>query len=495
MDLSSSLRAFAPELVLTATIFAVLVADLLMRSRTDRRRTGVLIALSLIGAGGALAWAASLLTRDLTATFSGMLALDPFAQFFRLFFLLVALVALVMAALSDEISRSRLGEYLLLLLTVTLGLTLLSSSKNLLMMYLSLELVSIPSYVLAGFKQGDRRSSEAALKYVIYGGVASGLTLFGFSLLYGLAHTLDVAQVGHQLAALQYGPATLLALVVALVLSLAGFAYKVAGVPFHMWAPDVYEGAPTPFTAFLSVGPKAAGFAVLIRFLLTAFGDPAGATVPWNLILAIMAALTMTVGNLTALVQNNLKRLLAFSSIAHAGYLLMAVAVGSWDAVRAVELYLVFYMLMNLGAFLCVQVVRDRVGSEQMAAYVDLRARSPLLALLLAVFLLSLIGLPPLAGFVGKFYLFAAVLQARSALYYVLALIGVLNSAIALYYYARVLRAMYLEKSPADQLQPSFSLSPATTALLLLLAVPTLLLGIFWFPLADALTGAATLFH
>jgi NADH-quinone oxidoreductase subunit N len=315
--------------------------------------------------------------------------------------------------------------------------------------------------------------------------------LYGFSLLYGLTGTLDLTQIGGALAGLEGSAASRLALTAAVLLSLCGFGYKVAAVPFHMWCPDVYQGAPTPFTAFLSVGPKAAGLAVLMRFLLTALGDPTGTSFPWPLLIGMLAAITMTLGNLTALVQTNVKRLLAFSSIAHAGYLLMAVSVGSPSAIRAVQLYLVFYLLMNLGAFLAVQAVRARTGSENLETYRGLGMRSPLLAGLLALFLFSLTGLPPLAGFIGKFYLFAALLEAGTSFYIVLAMIGAVNSAISLYYYARVMKAMYLTKG-AENATP-VPLGGAYSVLLLLLAVPTLILGVYWFPLADALHAAVVL--
>ena len=490
MNLTQSLIALAPEFTLVGAILLVLVADLYFRGQDAVLRRGVLTLISLAGVG-----VAAILVMSMSSSgepiFSGMLAHDGFAKFFRLLFLLVAAFGLLFAGLSDEVPVSRFGEYALLLLSITLGLSLLAGARNLLMIYLSIELVSLPSYVLAGFRRGDYRASEAALKYVIYGGVASGLMLYGFSLLYGLTGTLDLTQIGGALQGLGGSAASRLALTAAVLMSLCGFGYKVAAVPFHMWCPDVYQGAPTPFTAFLSVGPKAAGLAVLMRFMLTALGDPTGAAFPWPLLIGLLAAVTMTLGNLTALVQNNVKRLLAFSSIAHAGYLLMAVSVGSPSAIRAVELYLVFYLLMNLGAFLAVQAVRARTGSEDLDAYRGLGARSPLLAVLLALFLFSLTGLPPLAGFIGKFYLFASLLEVGNAFYYVLALIGVLNSAISLYYYARVMKAMYLKQAGADA--TPVPLGGAYSVLLLVLAVPTLILGVYWFPLADALNAGVAL--
>ncbi|NOZ86966.1 MAG: NADH-quinone oxidoreductase subunit N [Deltaproteobacteria bacterium] len=473
----------------------MLFLDLLLGRKDirDPRSTGqILTAVALVGTGLAAFFVVR--TPDLPGVmFGGMLALDPFARFFKLLFLIVAAFALVFAAMSEEIPRARLGQYIILLLTVTFGMCLLAGSRNLLMAYLSLELVSIPSYVLAGFRRGDRRTSEAALKYVIYGGIASGLSLYGFSLLYGLTGSLDFRELITGLTNLAYSPQSKLVLIVAIMMSLSGFAYKVSATPFHMWCPDVYEGAPTPFTAFLSVGPKAAGFAVLIRFVQTALGGTLEPVIPWPQLIGLVAAATMTIGNLTALVQRNVKRLLAFSSIAHAGYLLMGVSAGTDAATRAVELYFVFYLLMNMGAFLAVQAVRARTGSEDIDGYRALGSRSPLLALILAVFLFSLAGVPPLAGFIGKFYLFASLLETGTMFFYGLAFVGVLNSVVSLFYYARVVKAMYL-KNPRGKAMP-VPLGPGYSVLLLILAVPTLVLGVYWQPLINILSTAAGMAH
>jgi NADH-quinone oxidoreductase subunit N len=280
---------------------------------------------------------------------------------------------------------------------------------------------------------------------------------------------------------------------VAALLSLVGFGYKVAAVPFHQWCPDVYEGAPTPVTAFLSVGPKAAGVAALIRFVVVGFdasvATPPVGGLPWPVLLGILAMATMTVGNLAAVPQDNVKRLLAYSSIAHAGYLLMGVAVGTPEAIQAVAVYAPIYLLMNLGAFLAVLAVRAKTGSETIADYRGLGARSPLLAIALAIFLFSLTGLPPFAGFIGKFYLFASVLQAGTPFFYVVAIVGVLNSVVSLFYYARLVKAMFLEGSAAGA--PAVPVPFPATVLLAVLAIPTLILGVWWSPLAALAAKAA----
>ncbi len=485
-----------PEIVLTGAVFTVLLLDLLLRQHAQRG--AILLAAACLGlAAAGLAIAG--VPAGQQPLFYGMLVADGFALFVKGLVIVAALVGVIIAALSPEVRRQQYGEYLILILCLTLGLCLLASARNLLMLYLALELVSLPSYVLAGFRHGDRKSSEAALKYVIFGAAASGLMLYGFSLLYGLAGTLDLPGIGAAVVARGFegGVDAQLLVVIAVLLSVAGFAFKVAAVPFHMWCPDVYEGAPTPFVAFLSVAPKAAGFAALLRFFLVGFGQPEGfpaaGEFPWPLVLGVLAMATMTVGNFAAIGQDNLKRLLAYSSIAHAGYLLMAAAVGSPLAVRGILLYLPIYLLMNMGAFLVVMAVRERTGSESIEAYRGLSSRAPYLAVVMAIFLFSLTGIPPFAGFIGKFFLFAAALQTKSPFFYVVAVVGVLNSVVSLYYYARIVRACFLEK-PVEGEASLFVGAPAR-AVLGVLAVPTLVLGIWWGPLLNVVEKAVLTPH
>jgi NADH-quinone oxidoreductase subunit N len=338
--------------------------------------------------------------------------------------------------------------------------------------------------------------------------------LYGVSLLYGLFGTTRVigaGGIGAQLTdvssrlfvAHAFGgqPAAQLALVVAVVFVLAGVGYKIASVPFHMWCPDVYEGAPTPFTAFLSVGPKAAGFAVAIRFFFAVFEKqlPGGAyahvtEVPWPAIIGIISAVTMTLGNVTALVQDNLKRMLAYSSIAHAGYLLMGLAAASAAGVQSILVYLVVYVFMNVGAFLVVIALSRATGGETVADMRGLGARAPIAALTLTIFLFSLTGLPPLAGFTGKYLIFAALVQQGGFWNVVLAVIGVLNSAVSLFYYARIIKAMYLEDAPAAE---PMQVPALYTGVLVALSIPLLIFGVYWGPLirwaANAFGGTPAL--
>jgi NADH-quinone oxidoreductase subunit N len=454
-----SLAWFRPELALGGGVVVLLLLDLLWRGSPRRVPLLVAAALAVLAAAGAL-----LVQQpgEATSLFNGMIASDRFATFFKWLFLGAGGVTVVVAALGAELTPARLGEFFALLTAIVLGMFLMASAADLLMMYLAIELVSMTSYVLAGFRRGDRRATEAALKYVIYGGVASGVMLFGMSYLYGLTGTFSFHALGPAMAhALQAtGPAlagTRLALVAGVVFVAAGVGYKVAAVPFHMWCPDVYEGAPTPFTAFLSVGPKAAGFALALRFFLSVFGVQGGAggpldalaAVPWPAVIGVVAAATMTLGNLVAIAQTNLKRLLAYSSIAHAGYTLMGLSAASPAGTQSVMIYLAVYLVMNLGAFVVVMRVAAATGSESILDYRGLVRRQPVIAIAFLVFLLSLTGLPPFAGFIGKWYLFTAVWArvdgAGGGWYAVLLVVAALNTAVSLYFYARIIRAMFLD--------------------------------------------------
>jgi NADH-quinone oxidoreductase subunit N len=458
MGTVESLRFFGPELVLMAAILAVIAIDL-ARGRASGEWPGTVAFIAavfalaatlrlpgVLGARGLLAGVPQ------TWLFGRMLVLDAFSVFFKLLLGLSLLAAIWMSLRSPEVrGRPNEGEYFTILLASGVGMFLMASAANLLMAYLSLEFVSLTSYVLTGHLRQNRRSGEAAMKYLIYGGVASGAMIYGMSWLFGLTGGMDYAAIAAGVGNLDATSRG--ALFVALVLVLAGFGYKITAVPFHMWAPDVYTGAPLPVTTFLAVGSKAAGFGMLLRFFafaVTATGPaPAVAGVPLTLLLAALSVATMTLGNLAALSQTNMKRLLAYSSIAHAGYALLGLVVFRQDGLDAVLLYLVTYYLMNLGAFIVVMLVAIQTGREDLDAYRGLAWRGGALpAVALAIFLFSLAGLPPLAGFIGKFYVFAAGIQGGM---YVPVVIAVLNSVVSLYYYARVVKMMFLDQpTPAD---------------------------------------------
>ena len=493
MDLGNieSLAFSAPELILIGAAIAIFLADLVVEPKEH------LGAFALLACAGSLVASIGLrvpfsdawLVQGLFGwgqgwLYSRMVVVDDFAVFFKLIFALAAFVTIWMSLGSTEVQDADEGEYYGLVLASTVGLYYMASAANLLMAYLSLELVSLTSYVLAGYRRRNRRSGEAALKYLIYGGVASAVMIYGMSWLYGLAGSLEFQKIN---AAVWQtgGGAEPLTVFVALVLVLAGLGFKIASAPFHMWAPDVYEGAPIPVTAFLSVGSKAAGFALLIRLFYPGLSTPGEdgtwtfpAGVDWPALMLVLCMVTMTLGNLAALGQQNVKRMLAYSSIAHAGYTLMGFVVLNDAGLRAMLFYLVTYYLMNLGAFLVVMVVANATGREDLDGYRGLAWRGGAVpAVAMAIFLFSLAGIPPLAGFVGKFYLFAAVVQER---YYLLAMVGFANTLVALYYYARIIRTMFLDQPRGDE--GVVALDAHNAFLLWFLAIPTIGLGLYWAP-------------
>ncbi len=481
MNTSESLAYFLPELALSAAVLAVIFADLALTGRAGRRASEWPGNLALLGAGTALVLTLGLrplgihgLLDDPTIhsakglwLFDRMIVLDAFSVFFKVLLGLALLAVIWMSLSSREIrGQPNEGEYFALLLSSGLGMFLMASAATLLMAYLSLEFVSLTSYVLTGFLRHNRRSGEAALKYLIYGGVASGAMIYGMSWVFGLTGAMDYAGIAKGVAALD--PASRGALFLALVLVLAGFGYKIASVPFHMWAPDVYTGAPIPVTAFLAVGSKAAGFAMLLRFFH--FDVPP----PLPQLMSVLCVATMTLGNLAALSQTNMKRLLAYSSIAHAGYALLGFVVFAERGVEALLFYLVVYYLMNLGAFWVVMLIANATGREDLEGYRGLAWRGGAApALALGVFLFSLAGLPPLAGFIGKFNVFAAGMEAHL---YALVVVGLLNSVISLYYYARVVKTMFLDQPTADDVAMRFT--PGELGAVGVLSLATLVLGV-----------------
>src|SRR5512132_454782 len=481
MDLKNleSLSFFYPEIILSGTILLLIVVDLLVRSQ----RT--LATIAVIGCVGSLLATFDLYSAQQGWLFHRMIVLDNFSLFFKVFALVATILTVWMSLGSNEIRQVHQGEYYTLLLTCALGIFFMASSRNLLTAYLSLELVSLTSYVLTGFLPHNRRSSEAALKYLIYGGVASGTMIYGMSWIYGMTGSLDYAAIQAALAQQQVSK---VALFMAFVFILAGFGYKMVFVPFHMWSPDVYEGAPTPFTAFLSVASNAAGAAIMIRFFfpgvsrMVTGGDWTFVSgVEWPHVLLFLSMITMTVGNLCALNQRNLKRMLAYSGIAHAGYMMMGLAILNNEGLAAILFYAVVYMIMNVGAFLVVGMIANVTGDEDIEDYRGLAWRGATVpAVCLAIFLFSLTGLPPFAGFIGKFLLFSAVVKQGGA-FAVLAIVAALNSVVSLYYYAKIVKTMFLDSPTAEDKQ--ITLAANNFTLLIPLTALTIVLGVYFSPL------------
>jgi NADH-quinone oxidoreductase subunit N len=366
-----------------------------------------------------------------------------------------------------------------------LGMFFMASASDLILIYISIELLSLSSYVLVGFVKNTVRSSEASLKYVIYGGVSSGIMLFGISLIYGLTGTTNLYEINSIIKLESFPYITFL---IAALFIMVGFGFKISAAPFHFWTPDVYEGAPLPITAYLSVASKAAGFAVLIRFIKITFINSIDhhgnwellSIIDWRSIIVLLSILTMTLGNFTALWQDNLKRMLAYSSIAHAGYMLLGVAVLSDQGIIATMIYFIVYLFMNLGAFFVVMLIANKIGSEDIEDYKGLGKSMPILGIALAFFLVSLVGLPPTAGFIGKVVLFIALVDANMI---TLAIIALLNTVVALYYYIRVLKNLYLVE--VDEDKPVIKLSFADGLVIILLAAPVLIFGIYFTPIVN----------
>jgi NADH-quinone oxidoreductase subunit N len=407
----------------------------------------------------------------------GLIAVDRFATFFKILFLLAAAITVLMSVRYLEVEGASPGEYYFLILCATLGMMIMAGGIDLITIFIGLETMAVSFYILAGFIKPNQRSNEAAVKYFLLGAFSLGILLYGMSLMYGLSGTTNL----RVMAPLFGGRQGDLRLVLAVILVAAGVGFKIAAVPFHMWAPDVYEGAPTPVTAFLSVGSKAASFAMLLRIFLEGLPQMHA---DWQKLFEVLAIVTMTVGNFAAVTQSNVKRMLAYSSIAHAGYVLIGVVAGTPRGVTATLVYLMVYSFMQLGAFAVIVLLRRRdVIGDELKDFSGLHFRAPFAAFAMLLFMLSLGGIPPTAGFMGKFWLFSAAIEAQ---YYWLAVIGVLNSAVSLYYYVRIVVFMYLKKETIGS-EPEAS--PALSAALVVAVAGTLILGIYprlLFEVADA---------
>ncbi|MFV1959723.1 MAG: NADH-quinone oxidoreductase subunit N, partial [Planctomycetota bacterium] len=471
--------AILPAAVLVFGILGVLLTDLLGRGR--RPVFPILVALAALASAAVTSW---LGPRTETGTFLGVLRVDDFGVAFTVFCCVTGLVT-ILATTRGEAFRRPGGEFLVLILVAVLGMSILSVAVDLVTLYLAFETVSIPAYVLVGMRRADRKANEASMKYVLFGAVSSAMMLYGLSLLVGLAGTTSLDGLA---VAVEAGAASQPAFLVAAILVFAGFAFKISAVPFHFWAPDVYAGAPASVGGFLAVASKAAGFAALVRVVgatvqvvpdaadpLTTFAYTGNAFI---LAISIAAVLTMTVGNLGALRQREIKRLLAWSSIAHAGYILLALAVWSSLGATALVVYLIAYLFMNLGAFLIAGIVIRERGTGDLKAFRGLGTQSPYLAVGLAIVLFSLTGLPPFLGFVGKVSVFYAVFSKG---YLWLGVIGLLNGVISLYYYAKVLVSMYLDQPEAGEVPAqAFRFRFADRLLCAVLVLPILVFGIFW---------------
>jgi NADH-quinone oxidoreductase subunit N len=464
-----------PEIVLTLGALALLVVDVVM-PRSRRILTGLTLAVL----GATLVVLVPLREAQVSVA-ANLIAVDGFAWFFKVLFVVAALLTVLMSRHYLAVEEVPPGEYCFLLTCATLGMMVMAGATDLITTFIGLETMAVSFYILAGYIKPNPRSNEAAVKYFLLGAFSLAILLYGMSLLYGVSGTTELRAMAAAFAAGPRDPRLLLAI----VLLVAGIGFKIAAVPFHLWAPDVYEGAPPPVAAFLSVGSKAAAFAMLLRIFME--GLP-GLVADWSDLFQVVAILTMTGGNVAALTQSNTKRMLAYSSVAQAGYLLIGVTAGTPRGVSAVLFYLAAYAAMQLGAFAVVVLLRraDAIGDE-LKDFSGLHARQPWAAFAMLVFLLSLGGIPPTAGFMGKFRLFAAAIDAG---YVVLAVVGVLNSVLSLYYYLRIVVFMYARRETTGAAPV---LSPALGVTLAVAAAATLVLGVYpslVFEAADSSTRA-----
>ncbi len=478
----AAVRPILPEILLLGLALILLIVDPFLKAARRRAFLGWTTAAGLL-----VTFALSLIYArpgEPSPVYGGMLRFDLLGFSFELFFLIAAAVT-ALFFMDFELLRERAEAYLLLL-AATLGMCLMASASDLIMIYLAIEMTSIPLYILAGFLTDNEKSSESGFKYLLFGALTSAIMLYGFSLIFGFSGTTDLYSLGIHFTSFN------ILTVGVIFLVLAGLAFKVSLFPFHFWAPDVYEGAPTPVAGFLSTASKAAGFAVLLRIFLTAFGS-AEITANTGLVLAVLATLTMTVGNLISLAQKNIKRLLAYSSIAHAGYAMIGVVVFSQLGTASAIFYLIAYILTNLAAFGIVSAFGQKAGSDDLEAYRGLSRRSPALGLAMLAAFLSLAGMPPFGLFVAKVFVFSAAIEKG---YVWLAVVGVLNSIVGLYYYLNVLKYVFLYRMEGeDEEQHPVRLGRPLAFGLVVLVAGIILIGVIfgpWFGLADR--AAAILF-
>ena len=483
------LRLAAPETIVVITALVALAADLIaLRDLETRFRQLIGGMIACVGCVVAIGWILALPQQ--ADIMSGIFIVEPLGQLVKVALLALTIITLVSSMDSDFTVHS--GEYFALILLATVGMMFLVSSGDVLMIFVSLELTSLSLYVLTGFNKARVESAEAAMKYFLFGGMAAAFTLFGLSLLYGLSGSTSLVKI----AAAIRGPVLDPLLVLALVMTIAGFGFKVAAAPFHLWAPDVYQGAPTPSAAFIASASKVAGFFVLARVMSTGFHGAEGSanwhgTVPgWLPLVATVAVVSMAVGNFVAIVQTSVRRLLAYSAVAHAGYMLLGVMAHNGPGMASLVYYVITYAVTTLGAFAVVGVVQQQTGGDQLSDFAGLARRSPGLAICLMVFILSLAGIPPLAGFFGKFFIFAELLRSGGGsmglVWMIVVAIGL--SAVSLYYYLQVLKQVFVSAPKPDQ--GVFKAPPLQTALVSVLTVIVVLLGAWPEWLVSRLTAA-----
>lgn len=488
----SKITYFLPETVLIITLIVCILADVILKKKS-------LVVSGLAIAGLLVSGYFVYLQYGMEASlFKRMIVIDPYASFFKFLFILSTIFVLLFAVSSKEFrDAEHKNEHTYLFLSLALGAFLMASSVNMLMMYLSLELVSLTSYILAGYTKKEKRSSEAAMKYIIYGAASSGIMIYAMSLLYGYTGTMNIYETARILTST--GAVSSPMIIIVLIMITAGFGYKISSVPFHFWTPDVYEGSPIPVTAFLAVTSSAAGFSVMIRFFATTFlksnAFVAGSWqiidgIKWTEIIIVLSVASMIIGNFVAVWQTSMKRLLAYSSIAQSGYIMLGLVVANQAGLTAMFIYLVAYLFMNLGAFYATMMIANRLNSDNIEDMKGLGYRSPFVSISMVVFMFALSGIPSTAGFIGKFYIFSALIE-KQMLW--LAFIGLANSVVSLFFYVKVVKYMFLMK-PDEGYDSKVQYGYGGYVMLMLFAVPTIFFGLYFVPLVKFAEMSASFF-
>lgn len=467
----ANIGRFVPEMIACATMFGLILIEA-THDRSDENR-GLFYAAAVGGLAIAFFYLLTHIGLPAQSIFTKSLIIDPFSTIAKAIMTLATIGSIYLAFTSDDIYPRLKAEFSILAIGILVGGMLLCSANNMLILYIGIETLSILSYAMASLKKNSDRSSEAGLKYSLYGGVTSGIMLFGMAHVFGLTGSIEFGAISESLKTMDAGQSAIL--LPAFLLFFAGIGYKIACVPFHMWSPDVYEGSPTPVTAFFAMVPKVAGIAILLRVTTAFFSDNTILQVSWVGLLQIAAALTMTVGNVTAIGQTSVKRMLAYSSIAHAGNMMLGVLVLNEVGTSAILFYAITYIFMTTVAFGITSSIQDEYGNDHRNRFKGLIRRYPIMAIVMATAMFSLAGLPPLSGFIAKFNIFTALVSKG---YYTLAVVAALNSVVGLYYYMKLVRIMTLDEVESEQKLERFGF--VRQLVLSIIAIPIVLLGLFW---------------
>jgi NADH-quinone oxidoreductase subunit N len=480
----ANIGRYIPEILLVILMVGLILVEATYKEDEKNRR--YIFITAIIGLVATFAALIAGMGTKAEAIFSNSIIIDDFSTLLKMIMVLGTLAAVYLSRFSKDIYESLKSEFVIIAVGILIGGFLLASANNMLTLYLGIETLSILSYVMASLKKNDERSSEAGLKYALYGGISAGIMLFGLSHIFGVLGTIQFAGVATMIPKLSGAQVAIL--LPSFVLFFAGIGYKIAAVPFHMWSPDVYEGSPTPVTTFFAIVPKLAGIAVLVRVTAIFFNAPGPMRMGWVGLMLAIAALTMTVGNVTAIGQKSVKRMLAYSSISHAGIMMSALVIVNDIGVRAVLFYAITYLFMTLVAFYITSIVQDKYGNDHFERFSGLIYRYPAMAVMMTVVMFSLAGIPPLAGFVAKYNILSALVNAK---FYTLAIILVLNSVVSAYYYLKIVRLMTLKPQESNEEIEGFGF--LNQMIIVGMTLPVFVLGIFWDSIM-AIAGGAKLF-